>query len=315
MSKVRWSQTNNVAMARAVQEAAKSKFRGQKVLKSKVVSHYPDNVAREYTRVVNAYMAMFNKVLKEYMPVIRKAIDADRDDMRHDASPGVAAVIAFVINCINADFEKRAATFGLGRKLAKIAKLNRKLTISEWKRVVHRTLGLSINEDYYLGEFYREMMKVWTQDNVDLITSIPKNTLADMRTIVEEGYQSGKSNTVIGKEIQETYGTNREHAQFIARDQTAKLNADMAKSQQQDAGVEEYVWSDSGDGRVRDCHSAFDGKRFKWSDPPMNWYNTKSRGRVYTECAHPGQAPACRCVALPVFNLPGLSLPWIKEAE
>ena len=61
-------------MARAVQEAAKPKFRGNKALKSKVVSHYPDNVAREYTRVVNAYMAMFNKVLKEYMPIIRYSI-------------------------------------------------------------------------------------------------------------------------------------------------------------------------------------------------------------------------------------------------
>jgi hypothetical protein len=31
---------------------------------------------------------------------------------------------------------------------------------------------------------------------------------------------------------------------------------------------------------------------------------------------HPGKDYNCRCVALPVFNLPGLNLPWEgKEAQ
>jgi uncharacterized protein with gpF-like domain len=96
-------------------------------------------------------------------------------------------------------------------------------------------------EDYYMGEFFGEMMKTWTVDNINLIKTLPKDTLSQMRTIVEDGYRAGKSNTAIGKEIQEAYGVERSRAQFWARDQISKLNADMTKAQQQDAGVEEYI--------------------------------------------------------------------------
>jgi SPP1 gp7 family putative phage head morphogenesis protein len=122
---------------------------------------------------------------------------------------------------------------------------------------------------------------------------------------MQEGYLAGKSNTAVGREIQEEYGMGRRHAQFIARDQIAKLNADLCQAQQKDAGVEEYVWSTSGDRRVRERHQELDGNRFKWNDPPI--VDERSGRRC-----HPGQDYSCRCVALPVFNLPELNLPWEK---
>jgi SPP1 gp7 family putative phage head morphogenesis protein len=53
--------------------------------------------------------------------------------------------------------------------------------------------------------------------------------------------------------------------------------------------VEEYVWSTSRDERVRPSHSAKDGKRFKWNDPP-------------SDTGHPGNEIQCRCVAIPVLD-------------
>ena len=301
---------NNIAYAQAVQAVAKPKFRGHKVLKSKVVTHYPDNLAREYTRITNRYMTLLNKTLAEHLPVIRKAIDAERNGMRHDDNRDVLALIEQEFMRIAADFGDRLNKFELENKLLNLSNLALNHKIREWKRIVRKTIGINIMEDYYRGEFFRQQLKIWTQANVDLISRIPKNTLTQMRNIIEDGFRNGRTNTDIGREIQDVYGIGRRHAQFIARDQMATLNSDITRQQQQDAGVKSYTWSDSGDGRVRDCHAEFHGKQFDWNNPPMNWYDTKTKGRVYTEPFHPGEAPGCRCVALPLFDIENLNLPW-----
>jgi len=316
----------------AVRAAATPKFHGRKTLRSKVKPQYPSGIEREYLRVANAFMTQFNLVLAEYLPEIRKVISAARESARADGSTGVSisavgaqlleqgslhedeedvlSLITRKFSEIWAAFELRAEVFGLHKKLDRVANMNSRLSIREWRRAVKNTLGLDIARDYYSGEFYRGAIKLWSQRNVNLIKTIPKDALGQMQKIVLDGYMAGRTSTDIGREIQQAYGLNRNKAQFIARDQTAKLNAELAQAQQTDAGVTEYVWSSSGDSRVRDCHVDFDGKHFKWAEPPDNWYNTKSKGRVYVGKAHPGQAPICRCVALPVFNIEGLSLPW-----
>jgi len=306
---------NSTVMAQAVQAAVKSKFRGQKVLKSKVVPRYPDNLAREYQRITNTYMTLLSQTVKEHLPEVRRAIAEEyaNENMRKDDDNGVFSVVSRVFFKIQTEFEKKAQTFGLEQKIANLANLTRKLKIREWKRVVKNTLGIDIMEDYYMGEFFRSTMELWTQRNIDLIKSVPQKTIADMRNIILEGYRTGRTNTDIGKDIQEAYGIERRKAQFWARDQMGKLNSDITEAQQKDAGVQEYIWSDSDDGRVRPCHAYLNGTRQRWDSPPEIWYMTKSRGRVYTgRRCHPGQDYDCRCIPLPVFNLPGLDLPYEK---
>lgn len=71
--------------------------------------------------------------------------------------------------------------------------------------------------------------------------------------------------------------------------------------QQQDAGVQEYIWSDSGDSRVRSGHHRLNGKKFRWDDPPVVDERTGRR-------CHPGEDFQCRCVAIPVFDIDTLDL-------
>ncbi len=297
---------NNIAMAQAVQRKVKPKFRGQNVLKAKAITYYPINIEREYQRVARTYMILLNKTLAEYLPIIRKAIEVERNGMRKDDDNSLMNVIKDTFMNIRTEFDKKVESFGLKNKLERLANLTRKLSIREWKRVVHKTLGINIIEDYYMGEFFSQNIKLWVENNVNLISTIPQNTLSDMMDIVNDGNTNGKSLTSIGKEIQEKYSIDKRHAQFIARDQIAKLNADITKTQQEGAGVSEYIWSTSKDQRVRDSHKKLDGKRFKWSDPPVVDEQTNRR-------AHPGQDYNCRCIALPVFNLAGLDLPWDKS--
>jgi SPP1 gp7 family putative phage head morphogenesis protein len=242
------------------------------------------------------------------------------------ADTAVENVFADVLN----DFGKRQGLFGLRNRIEKLTKLTRKLTIAEWKRVVKRTLGIDIMADYYNGLKFQRLLDKWIADNVGLIKTIPQDTLGKMRDIVKQGYLNGspvmqrgfviqrkmKDGTVkavtlrskqktIAEQIQDAYNISKSHAQLIARDQIAKLNAQITQEQMTDAGVTEYVWRTMDDRRVRDGHRVLNNKRFKFTEPPVV---DKKTGRR----ANPGGDYQCRCVPLPVFDLDTVTLPWEK---
>ena len=102
--------------------------------------------------------------------------------------------------------------------------------------------------------------------------------------------------------IANSVGIDERYAQFLAVDQVAKLNCDIAKQQQTSIGVKRYKWSTSKDARVRKSHRVLHGKIFEWDNPPIV---DEKRGR---KC-HPGQDYRCRCVAIPVFDKESLNIP------
>ena len=294
---------NDFAHQRMVQEAVKKKFGSHKVLLSKRPSHYPEQTEREFQRVTNAYMQLLNKRLKEYLPQISRAAKAEHlDDARSDGLLDFLAKVMHLLVKLASDLQKDMEEFGLYDRIERIAKNTKRTTSREWKKDVKATLGIDLLDDYYEGEFYEELLKKWIEDNVALIKTIPQDTLGEMREVILDGYRNGKLTKDIAKEIQHIYGVEKRHAQFIARDQTAKLNAQISRKQQEDAGVKEYVWSTSGDSRVRDSHRALNNKRFRWDDPPVVDIKTGRR-------CHPGQDYQCRCVALAVFDYKSIDLP------
>ena len=311
------------SMRQATREAVRKKFGRKRLLPSRVVPHYPANLEREYVRVMNAYMMLFKKTLAEHFPNIRflleqggirtDAADNDREKLTVQMRTG-AEIAAFdtaveleIAKILN-DFMEKQGLFDLRKRVDKLTNLTRKLTIREWKRVVKRTLGIDIMEDYYNGLRFQTLLDKWAAVNVGLIRTIPRKTLGKMRDIVKAGYLRGADTKSIAREIQEAYGTGKNHAQFIARDQMAKMNADITREQHTDAGVIEYVWRTADDQRVRDSHRSLNNKRYKYSDPPVVDDRTGRR-------AAPGEDYQCRCVALPVFDLDTVVFPWEKEAS
>ena len=288
----------------AVREYARKKFKGQKKLVCKTRIRYPEAAEREYQRVTNAYMALLSKAIKEQLvPAIRKIA---REELppgyyRTDSQDGLMWGLVDAFAKCSAELEQSLNRFSLYSRISEIAALTVKLSIKEWKRAVKETVGIDLLDDYYAGQFYKLALEVWTRQNVDLIKTIPSESLGRMRDIVLDGYRNGKTTTNIVKEILREYSMTRRHAQLIARDQIAKLNGEIAKKQQQDAGVEEYEWSDSRDERVRTRHHDLNGKRFRWDDPPVVDERTGRR-------CHPGGDYQCRCVALPVFDIDTLDL-------
>lgn len=296
---------NDEFRKQALQKQVESKFKGKQTLQSRVKPIYPEGAERELQRISWAYLRLVNEVVKKYMPAIRKAAAVERENNRRQDDTGdLMQAIQKSFQSMGEELERKTSSFGLRKKLEDLANLTRKLSIQEWKRTVHETLGLDIMDDYYLGEFYRQALQEWIDQNVSLIKSIPQEALSEMHSIVSQGFKTGATLTSIEKEIRNTYHVKRSSAKLLARDQIAKLNGQLTKQQQTDAGVNEYIWSTSGDSRVRETHKKLDGKKFRWDDPPV----VTPPGKPVRRC-HPGEDYQCRCVALPVFDISTVDVP------
>ena len=90
------------------------------------------------------------------------------------------------------------------------------------------------------------------------------------------------------------------HADLIARDQIAKLNAGLNRSRQLAAGIRSFVWETQKDNRVRPEHRRLQGRRFTWDD---GWNGV-----------YPGEPVACRCWARAIASK-GLILPSFIDVD
>lgn len=300
---------------KVLREELKKRNGGKDTVTAKYVPKYPDTVEREYIRLTNAYMNIERQILIMHIPELKRIItegtkgfnmdsskdnDHKRKKARFKTLDNTLIRIKIFFDTIRRELDAAFGLFHLSGNLNKIAALERKLSVREWKKVVSKTLGINLLEDYYSGDFYKDILEKWVSDNVELIKTVPHKSLEHMKEIVYSGYMNGQSTTNIVKEIQRRYGMDKRHARLIARDQTAKLNAAITKKQQKDAGVNRYEWSDSNDNRVRSSHHRLNGHIFSWDEPPET-----DKGR---RC-HPGEDYQCRCCALPVFDIDNLDIP------
>lgn len=288
---------------------------GKNTVTSKYQIKYPESAEREYLRLANAYMDIEKKVLLKYIPELKRIIndgttryntdavndnDEKRKLARFENVDNTLRRIRMLFESITKELESTFGFYNLVHELNRVAALDHKLTVKEWKKTISKTLGIDILDDYYSGDLYKAVLEKWVSENVDLIKTVPKTSLDKMKKLVYGNYMNGKPTTSIVKEIQRQYGMDKRHARLIARDQTAKLNASITQQQHKDAGVSKYEWSTSGDGRVRKSHKRLNGKIFSWNNPPET-----DGGR---RC-HPGEDYQCRCCALPVFDIDNVDLP------
>lgn len=311
-------------------ENLKRRHKGKKIIPAQYRMKFPESAEREYVRLANEYMAIEKDVLLKYIPELKRILnegtqyntDSRKDNEQKRKAARFSGIdntivrLRILFDSIQKELDSAFGLYDLKRKINNIANLDHKLTVSEWKKAVSRTLGIDILTDYYSGDYYKEMLEKWVSANVDLIKTVPKDSLVSLKEKVYSDYMNGRSTTDIVKELQRQYGMDKRRARLIARDQTAKLNANITQSQQRDAGVSKYKWSTSRDGRVRkgdkmaggvidsmgDNHERLEGKIFRWDTPPLV---DRKRGRA----CHPGEDYQCRCCAIPVFDIDELDLP------
>ena len=305
-------------MDRSVQEDWKRRFHGKTIIEAKYIPKFPSSSEREYLRLSSAFMqTILSECLKKHLPEIKAVMIEVDSKQRFDSSKKQenqkqrkkgrieeldTVVVRF--KAIFKDMEKyiisSMGVFNLVQKLTQIGESTERFSKKEWGKAINKTLGVSILDDYYQGEFYRTALKKWIQTNVELIESIPKNFLDEFADVVYQNYISGRTMSDLAAQIQKDYGTYTTHAKLISRDQIGKLNAQITKYQQKNAGCNKYKWRSVGDERVRDRHRELDKQIFSWDDPPVVDKRTGRR-------CHPGEDYQCRCVAIPVFDLESLA--------
>lgn len=292
------------------------RLKGKDKVECRYQMKYPASVEREYKRFLNSYMVVLKSTLEQELPNLKSVIqdssradsnDKDRRLIRLSDFKNKANKIESVFESIESLLYSAIGIHELKRKLSNMANMTKKLTVQEWKKALNKTLAIDILEDYYMGDFYQDMLEKWVNDNVNLIVTIPRTMLTEMKQQVYDGFINGKPTTQIMKSIQKEYAISKTHAKLLARDQLSKLNSNITKAQQEDAGVTEYKWRTVGDGRVRERHSDLDGKIFSWSNPPIVDIKTGRR-------CHPGEDYQCRCIAIPVINLKALDVPIAQAA-
>lgn len=128
------------------------------------------------------------------------------------------------------------------------------------------------------------------QDSIKYVTDAARSYASQVVEVFGEAEDTiGLRWEELRDRLLERADVSESRAELIARDQTLKLNAAINQTKQQAAGVDSYVWSTSGDERVREDHQELDGQIFQWASPP------EPLG------CHPGEDFQCRCSAIPVM--------------
>lgn len=134
-----------------------------------------------------------------------------------------------------------------------------------------------------------ERVNELTVSNIQLIKSIRTQYLDKVQNAVMQAMVHGTLNKDLGEQLKKLGKDVESRAMLIARDQSSKLNAALTRARHEEVGVKKYMWSTSGDERVRESHAEKDGQIFEYTNPPA-------------DTGHPGHDVNCRCVQIPVLD-------------
>jgi len=157
-----------------------------------------------------------------------------------------------------------------------------------------------------------EELELAIEENISLIKSIPQQYLSNIQKAVYSNLTGNLGYRSLIDAINNCGAKETSRAKLIARDQTAKLNANLDRIRSQNLGVEMFQWVTSHDSRVRASHRKLNGKYFLWDD----WRGSEKNrpiapdGKVVQNPPKndkgqkmlPGMDYQCRCVAKSVIN-------------
>ena len=262
-------------------------------------------------------MRLVNQSLKEYLPEVMAAYKVEiRNDSRMDGLFDLRSKISKMIGNVSSAVEKKNKDFDLRARIDRVAVSIKNTALREWKKTIQKTFGLEVDDKHYKDELYINAIKEWDDAVEARMKGMPEELLQKIREIIETGYEKGDSPTIIKVRVQNTINAMKRKAALNAQAHVSILNSECTKTNQKDAGVEKYMWKSMRDSKVRPCHRELDGKVLSWDDPPEMWYDTKSRGRVYTgrHCG-PGEDYNCRCTAVPIFPKETLNIPFAPKQK
>jgi SPP1 gp7 family putative phage head morphogenesis protein len=147
---------------------------------------------------------------------------------------------------------------------------------------VYRVIGLNnLPAGTELG-----IVNGWTVENLELIKNVNIEQLQKIKALMYRSLRDGSRASSITQAIASIMKSSVNRASLIAVDQTLKLNGQLDRVKNENAGIKKYIWRTSKDEAVRSKHRAREGKSYFWNKGPPGGQN-------------PGQEIRCRCTAEP----------------
>lgn len=270
---------------------------------------FPSQIQRSYVyelkQIQKAMQEAVNKAVVPYLPEIERQFKLEHgrfDDrvFRHDG--WLENLMKVLTNARNLFTE----AIPLERLKSIIEKKGLEVnthTLTQFASQMKQVSGVSMLAS---GSWTISQIKGFVQQNVTLIKSVEETYFKDIEQAVFNGLEKGQTAKTIGEKFAERGDISQGRAALIARDQISKLNGLMSAKRAEDAGVKSFIWTTSGDNRVRDSHEDLNGKEFTYNEGA----SVDGEDNVL-----PGMPINCRCIAVPVFgSIPGLDLKEFDEA-
>ncbi len=238
-------------------------------------------------RLVKQVKASINK---EIMPLVRQLAP----EYTQDAVATTDAWSDLIMNAMSHLFS-RWRSEGVSGGANRIAGEFVQSALKKSERDLKKSAGIDV---FSGSKTMQDYLHASAQQNAQLITSIPAKYLEEVQTLVMANMRSGMRPGYIEKALQEQFGVTQRRAKMIARDQTSKIQGELAEKQQKEAGFSYFQWIDSDDSRVRHRHSEIANKVtaygkgiYRWDDLPLSSDGVPIK---------PGSDYQCRCIARPV---------------
>lgn len=195
------------------------------------------------------------------------------DDANDDVRAAFESLRQIAIALITAT-EGAASIAGFGQKTAQF-------NAAKYDTVPMQLLGIGDVS----STVEQTILSGWTAENVALIRNVNADQLVKLETLFLRALRDGTRSSQLTSEIASIMRVSVSRAQLIGRDQIGKLNGQLDRQKQTDAGINSYVWRGALDARERPSHVAREGQVFRWDDPPPD--------------GNPGQPVRCRCSGEP----------------
>lgn len=154
-------------------------------------------------------------------------------------------------------------------------------------------MGRALHKEIQGAEIGDTMRKL-LDEQVDLITSIPRDAGKRVHKIATEARVNSSRADELAKEIMRTSEVTASRATLIARTETARVSATLNRARAESVGATHYVWMTANDASVRHDHRVLAGKVFRYDDPPISDQAQGIR-------AGPGEIFNCRCYGVAVI--------------
>lgn len=263
--------------------------------------------AQSYRAWVKPVCSFVNEYLKKHGDVIFRG-DSKEYVARMDAVTGrsfsimVDSLNGWVDAYLPSDEDKIEAS-PVFRGLESIADSTFEFNGKQYDKAVKSALGVKFPSD---ESWWVVARKQWALANYNLIQSDLKRYIADINSVTELAVTNGWSVKILSEKINSIdTKLSRNRANFIARDQTGKLNGTVSQHRMEDIGLTMYEWSSANDESVRESHALMEGLLCRWDDASVysddngKTWKPRPSGAVLM---HPGMDYQCRCVALAWFN-------------